>query len=212
MQSILEEEGRDGRASPPIKAKHDLLQASAAPQEETGNKEDNGTPPPIPKCHKWLEEIETDVLRTCPGDESAAEDAADELDDAASSQKNSAEIDNGSHSGGSSTRVRFCITDTSLGDSMSGAVGPVDGSSGAVVEMSPVAAGQGAASTEGEVAPALVVGRNSSGAGVLSGGGEGGASGRKLGNTGGGTRDKLRRVLRAFAVYNRRVSYCQVCA
>ncbi|CAN0209230.1 unnamed protein product, partial [Hapterophycus canaliculatus] len=26
---------------------------------------------------------------------------------------------------------------------------------------------------------------------------------------GGGTRDKLRRVLRAFAVYNRRVSYCQ---
>lgn len=199
MQSISEEEERDGRSSPLMRARFDQLQVSAAPHAQTGSAGDNGAPPSIPKCHKWLEEIETDVLRTCPGDKSAVEDAADEFD-AALSQEDSAEVGDGAFS--SSTRVRFSMTDTSFGDS----------SGGAVVEMSPVVAAQGVASTEGDLVPALAVGPNSSGAEVLSGEGEGGLSGKKLGNTGGGTRDKLRRVLRAFAVYNRRVSYCQVCA
>lgn len=211
LQSISEEEERDGRASPPMKARYDQSQGSPAPQAKTGSKEDSGTPPRVPQCHKWLEEIETDVLRTCPGDTSAVEDAGDEFDAVISQKKHAAAAPEGSevgdgtfssHYGGSSTRVRFSMTDTSFGDS----------SSGAVVEMSPVVAAQGAAYTEGEVVPALVVSPNSSGARVLSGEGAGGASRKKLVGTGGGTRDKLRRVLRAFAVYNRRVSYCQVCA
>eukprot|EP00903_Cladosiphon_okamuranus_P015270 g14111.t1 len=200
IQSMSEEEERDGRSSPMVRVKYEHLQGSAAPRAQTGGIEDNDTSPPIPKCHKWLEEIETDVLRTCPGDKSAVEDAADEFDAAIS--KDSVEIGDGafsSHSGGSSTRVRFSITDMAFGDS----------SGGAVVEMSPVVAAQGAASAEGDLVPPIAVSTNSSGAEVLSGEGEGGASGKKLGSTGGGTRDKLRRVLRAFAVYNRRVSYCQ---
>lgn len=197
MKSISEEEERDGRVSPLMRAKHDQLQASAAPHAESGSKEANETPPTIPKCHKWLEEIETDVLRTCPGDKSAVEDAAEEFDAAISQNSSAAAAAEGTEVGdgasSSTTRVRFSVTGTPFGDS----------SSGAVVEMSPFAAPQGATSAEGEVVPTLE---------VLSGGGEGGASRRKLGSTGGGTRDKLRRVLRAFAVYNRRVSYCQVCA
>lgn len=199
---MSEEEERDGRSSPVMRVMYEHLQGSAAPRAQTGRREDNDTSPPIPKCHKWLEEIETDVLRTCPGDKSAVEDAADEFDTAIS-QKESAEVGHGafsSHSGGSSTRVRFSITDTSFGES----------SGGALVEMSPVVAAQGTSSAEGDLVRALTVSTNSRGAEVLSGEGEGGASQKKLGS-GGGTRDKLRRVLRAFAVYNRRVSYCQVC-
>ena len=215
MQSMSEEEERDGRSSPMVPVRYDQLQGSAAPHPQAGSREDSRTQPPVPKCHKWLEEIETDVLRTCPGDKSPVEDAVDEFDAAISQQDPAAaapegtEVGDGafsSHPGGSSARVRFSITDTSFGDS----------SSGAVVEMSPVApvaaATAGAAATEGGVVPALAVSLNSSGAEALSGEGKGGASGKKLASTGGGTRDKLRRVLRAFAVYNRRVSYCQVCA
>lgn len=219
LQSMSEEEERDGRSSPMLRVKYDQLQGSGAPHMQAAGSSREGhdaqQQPPTPRCHKWLEEIETDVLRTCPGDKSAVEDAADEFD-AAISRKGAAagapggggaEVGDGafgSHpggGGGGSARVRFSITDTSFGDS----------SGGAVVEMSPVAAFQGAAaSAEGGVVPALAVSANGSGVEAPSGEGVGGASGKKLASTGGGTRDKLRRMLRAFAVYNRRVSYCQV--
>lgn len=175
MQSISEEEERDGRTSPLVTANSDLLRDTGAPLATTGT-EEHDTPPPTLKCHKWLEEIETDVLRTCPGDDTAGEDAIDEFNAAISRQSSTAAgQDGGSGTGddtlsstrsGGSTRVRFSFTDSSFGSS-----------SGAVV-----------------------------------GGNEDGANEkRRLSTTGGGTRDKLRRVLRAFAVYNRRVSYCQVC-
>ncbi len=181
-----------------------------------GDNQDKGVPPPTPKCHKWLEEIETDVLRTCPDDESAVKDAAAEFDTAisqrnvaaAARERDAAETGDSSPSdaGGPTTGgVRFAIPDTSRGSSD-------DDLSGAV-ELSPVAAGEGSARKEGEAVPseATVATNPRSGAEVLSGPGGGGERAKRmLSVTGGGTRDKLRRVLRAFAVYNRRVSYCQV--
>eukprot|EP00752_Nemacystus_decipiens_P002242 g2125.t1 len=202
MQSLSEEEERDGRSSPMVRVKCDHLQGSAAPNPQTGSTEYDDTQTPTPKCHKWLEEIETDVLRTCPDDKSAVKDAADEFD-AAISQKTGAKVGGdgafNSHLGGNSARVRFSIIDTSFGDS----------SGGAVVEMSPVVAAHETASTEGGLVPSLAGTPNNSEAEMRSGEGDGGESGNKIASTGGGTRDKLRRVLRAFAVYNRRVSYCQ---
>ena len=79
--------------------------------------------------------------------------------------------------------------------------------------MSPVAASEESVPTEakGVSAKGMLATNPSTRVEVLSGHGGGGESGRRtLTVTGGGTRDKLRRVLRAFAVYNRRVSYCQV--
>lgn len=165
------EEERDGRASPPSVANYNPFEETGASLATTGNNpEDHGTCTPTPKCHKWLEEIETDVLRTCPGDETAGEDAIDEFNAAISQQSSTVVERNGS---GGSSRVRFSIANALLS------------SSGAVAEGS---------------------------AGVMSGeDGDGANEKRRLTLTGGGTRDKLRRVLRAFAVYNRRVSYCQVC-
>lgn len=156
------------------------------------------------------------MLRTCPDDESAVEDAAADFDTAISQRNATAaarERDvaepgdtSPSDAGGLTTGVvRFTIPDTSRGshdDDLSGAV-----------ELSPVAAGEGSARKKGEAMPseAMLATNPSNGADVLSGPDGGGErTKRRLSVTGGGTRDKLRRVLRAFAVYNRRVSYCQV--
>lgn len=180
--------------------------------------------PATPKYHKWLDEIETDVLRTCPDDDTntSVDDAVKEFDSAISKQI-SARAAPGSREIGDSTfdtsavsgssRVRF--REVSFG-STSGAVDSVDDSNTAVVEDAASAApGEGAVSVE-EVKEAV---RRPSALAVSPGGATGvpagsdgvGARGkRRFSVAGGGTRDKLRRVLRAFAVYNRRVSYCQV--
>ncbi|CAN0414745.1 unnamed protein product [Pylaiella littoralis] len=183
MRSISEGE-RNGRTSPLEIAKYNPFEDTGAPLGTTGTSTDEyGTSTPTPKCHKWLEEIETDVLRTCPGDKTTGEDAIDEFDDAISQQSSTAaerDDDRGnklnSTPGVGSTRVRFSLTSSR------------SGSSGAVVE------GSGMAPPTG-----VILGEDLDGANGQ----------RKLTSTGGGTRDKLRRVLRAFAVYNRRVSYCQ---
>lgn len=185
MRSISEGE-RNGRTSPLEIANYNPFEDTGAPLGTTGTSTDeHGTSTPTPKCHKWLEEIETDVLRTCPGDKTTGEDAIDEFDDAISQQSSTAaerDDDRGnklnSTPGVGSTRVRFSLTSSR------------SGSSGAVVE------GSGMAPP-----PGVILGEDLDGANGQ----------RKLTSTGGGTRDKLRRVLRAFAVYNRRVSYCQVC-
>lgn len=169
------EEERDGRTSPPTVANYNPFEDTGASPATTGsNPDERGTSTPTPKCHKWLEEIETDVLRTCPGDETPGEDAIDEFNAAISQQSSTtAERDGSGGDKPDGTRVRFSIASALLG------------SGGAVVEGS---------------------------AGVVSGeDGDGVNEKRNLTISGGGTRDKLRRVLRAFAVYNRRVSYCQVC-
>jgi len=214
-QGISEEEERGGRTSPQANENHDGSQDSGTSLAEMGDSQDNGVPPPTPKCHKWLDEIDTDVLRTCPDDNSAVEDAAAEFDTAisqrhaasATRERDTSEAGDKSPSdaGGPTTGVRFAIPDTSRGSSD-------DDLSGAV-ELSPVAAGEGSAQKGGgaTASEAMLVISSSSGVDVLAGPDGGGERGKRtLSVTGGGTRDKLRRVLRAFAVYNRRVSYCQV--
>lgn len=181
---------------------------------------DGDTPAPPPRCHKWLEEIETDVLRTCPGDDAAGEDAVNEFDSvlskntaAAAAASDGGKIgDTGTPPANESSRVRFSVGFSSFGSSSSsisavktvgnrssGAVAEDLGSDGRKSSTAPVQ-GRDSAPTEGE--EVVAGGRGGSGAIVRN----------KFSATGGGMRDKLRRVLRAFAVYNRRVSYCQVCS
>lgn len=182
-----------------------------------GHDGEGDTPTPPPRCHKWLEEIETDVLRTCPGDDAAGEDAVNEFDSALS--KNAAAAAAASDGGEiddtgtppaneSRSRGRFSVSFSSFGGSSTvkavgnsggGAVAEDLGSDGRKTSTAPGGQGRDSAPTEGEEMVAGV--RGGSGAIVRS----------KFSATGGGMRDKLRRVLRAFAVYNRRVSYCQVC-
>ncbi|CBJ30656.1 conserved unknown protein [Ectocarpus siliculosus] len=217
MQRILEEEERNGRASPSAGARAAaLFRDSGGLRAVAGGCDGDGdTPAPPPRCHKWLEEIETDVLRTCPGDDAAGEDAVNEFDSvlskntAAAAASDGGEIgDTGTPPANESSRVRFSVSFSSFGSSnssstvkavanrSSGAVAEDLGSDGRRSSTAPVQ-GRDSAPTEGE--EVVAGGRGGSGAIVRN----------KFSATGGGMRDKLRRVLRAFAVYNRRVSYCQ---
>ncbi|CAN0009708.1 unnamed protein product [Ectocarpus fasciculatus] len=216
MQRVLEEEERNGRASPSAGASATaLFRDSGGIRAVAGGRDGDGdTPAPPPRFHKWLEEIETDVLRTCPGDDAAGEDAVNEFDSALS--KNTAAASDGGEMGDTGTpppanessRVRFSVSFSSFGSSSStvkavgnssssGAVAEDLGSDGRKPSTAPGGQGRNSAPTEGEEIVAGV--RGGSGAIVRN----------KFSATGGGMRDKLRRVLRAFAVYNRRVSYCQ---
>lgn len=156
------------------------------------------SPPPVAKCYKWLEEIDTDVLRTCPADAKTI-----------------------------SNEIRTPTTGTAAHD------GP---NTGGIVDSGPGIKGKAVAGTEWLVTDAsppswmTVLGRKKEDQEREEGRGIGKAPSDAGGPvaeesaedstgmimwsgspTGGGTRDKLRRVLRAFAVHNRRVSYCQVC-
>lgn len=223
MRSTLEEEERDGRTTPRLEAKDDRLQDSGAPPAELGYCRVEDMLPATPKFHKWLEEIETDVLRTCPDDDiyASADDAVKEFDSALSNQISASAAPVAREVGDStsdtpiasgSSRVRF--GDTSFG-SFGGADYSVDNSDTAAVEgTASTNPSEGAVSVqEKEVVPeqSAVAASPVRAAGVSAGSdGPRGRDKKRFSVAGGGTRDKLRRVLRAFAVYNRRVSYCQV--
>lgn len=160
------------------------------------------------KCYRWLEEIDTDVLRTCPADpadiapSSAADREGSSSTDACSSSGSNgsgAEREN-SISEGQTLGMDGKYSNLSTLGTVSVASSPslgftlaendrilLEGVSGEGAGGTPPSAAD--ASSAERVAPAEI---------------------RLIGNAGGGMREKLRRVLRAFAMYNPRVSYCQV--
>lgn len=158
-----------------------------------GDNDNRMPPPPRPKCYKWLEEIDTDVLRTCPADAtpgsySTPAPATEKVTDEA----NISNVDRTGDGGRVVAKTEIegkVVTDERAGETpgLSGGevrVGMGTGESGDLR--------QEPSASSGKVAT-------------------GGAADRLSGTeSGGGTRNKLRRVLRAFAVHNPRVSYCQV--
>lgn len=197
-------EDRDGRSS----READISWKDSGPLRIPGvdgsddGVEEEPLPTPIRKSYKWLDEIETDVLRTCPPD------AVEDFDRAFSRSPTGVRdgVD-GVHDGVSASRTPRDTRKkgtTISGDSngMENGGAPVSGRDEHFNEATSPSSrdvGFGGDEDKGGQRAALFKGQSGSS-----------RTGRRLSLTGGGTREKLRRVLRAFAVYNRRVSYCQV--
>lgn len=216
-----------------------LLEGSRAPTQEPTTADSDSLPAPPARCYKWLEEIDTDVLRTCPADAVDEFDRTIEATAATSRRRESLYSTFGTPPATKlsddveAASALIAVTPTMLSSSCDRRKRGIDG-----VVISSGREGEGPlhpstptrplypTEEEGGSSLGLVAGWPTEAAGGAGGGvgvvpssveSEEGASlrRRELGRTmesviGGGTREKLRRVLRAFAVYNRRISYCQV--
>lgn len=276
LQMIAEDMKEDGY-TPLLSADGPSHEPSSALRSGRAGR-DNVEPSSAPRSYKWLKEIETDVLRTCPADAVGEFDgiiwrnSTSTITDRDSSPRrtpstspiknNGSSLSGSGGSGGGSPgsrggprKIRSSIAlrgnlfgpDISRNDGGGGAGGggrgdgisggggskssargerrkatqqtPRDSSVGIGPAKETVgSAGEGrvgaaveaqAGSGEAEAAAGGVEGNGNIPEAFWEGGGEEVVS-RRFSVAGGGTREKLRRVLRAFAVYNRRVSYCQV--
>lgn len=189
-----------------------------------------------PNSHKWLEEIDTDVLRTCPDDAAPAR-YPEPPPVTASSEEKSPGGTGSLRPGPTSSNKAGAAGEGSGGDAGVGEapkhgklehpqdsrkprplldvgrgfLGQKAAGEGSKAK-APAGDGEGAAVGEGGVAADASPGGGDSGerGGVSAPGTDGDEDSSTWRVSWGGTREKLRRVLRAFAVYNRRVSYCQV--
>lgn len=214
-----------------------LLEGTRAPTQEPSNADGESLPTPPARCYKWLEEIDTDVLRTCPADAVDEFDRTIEATAATSRRRESLYSTFGTPPATKSSGDVKAASALAVAPILSSSCDRREGGIDEVV-LSRGSDGEGPihpstptrplypTEEEGGSSLGLVAGSPTEAAGGAGGGvgvvsssveSEEGASlrRRELGGTmesviGGGTREKLRRVLRAFAVYNRRISYCQV--
>lgn len=152
--------------------------------------------PPATKCYKWLEEIDTDVLRTCPADTipGSNEIPPSTTRIAVHGGPTDDSVDDGIGTGGKGVAGTEALAG---GASPPSSTGLVPKRAEAKGEKEEGVVGEASSVDGGLVAEELTEDPMET---VTSSGSV----------SGGGTRNKLRRVLRAFAVHNRRVSYCQV--
>lgn len=163
----------------------------AAAETGAGDSTEQG---PARRSSKWLEEIETDVLRTCPADAVEEFDGAIFRNSAADVTSSSSREETGIGYSG----IGGIVTEDSRAGNGSNAIsGADDFGTGTTPSLLTTGTEEGTLSEDVATAAAAVAT-------------EGVNGGTTVSATGGGMRNKLRRVLRAFAVYNRRVSYCQV--